>query len=370
MNLWDSVRRIGEGAQIEEGALLRARKSLDEEIARPARGRARLAWLIGGGAAAVLLAGASAAVAVTLITPSDDEPVTAPSAPPSIGEEPFTASPTPTAEAEPQHDLITVAGVTAEAAALAPVSTGSVLQGGRTLKVEVHGDHLSLWAADGDPVPSSATRVQASAAWIYSNTYTTYLPSDRSAEWVRDLGGASQIIAHFGEDAPRLSEEFRQQFAWIESEDRSVRSRGGIGQPGDEAPRYSDAAYAAMPRDPHDLLAYLGADGEGDDMGVFVGLADELQTNAAPVELRAAMFTAVSLITGVTIQGVSGQVVTLGYTADVEYTGLWTETVSIDLGTGLVVATSRTIGADGGVVPDDVPNYRSRIVTTVVDAIP
>ena len=137
------------------------------------------------------------------------------------------------------------------------------------------------------------------------------------------------------------------------------RIQGGLIEPYEAgytlgSPEY----YAAMPRDPQALLDwYWDYNGLADEERATEILAQalifDLEINAAPADLRASMFRALSLIEGVAVQSVEGVVTTLSIDVDPDGTRL--VTLSIDMETGLVVGSSVTRGPGGAVIPDGVP---------------
>ena len=206
-----------------------------------------------------------------------------------------------------------------------------------------------------------------------AGTYSTYIPADRSGEWVRVFQPEKRIVAAVRTDAEPLAAQ------WVDMTLDEVivdRYQGGLGDPGrrDTDPTFgSDAYFAQMPRDPQQLLDWnrarmIEGNVEDVDEGVVMVLIQDLELNAAPPDLRAAMFRALALAPGVEIQSVDGDRTTLAFRFDMYEPRVGTMT--IDTRTGLVVASTGTTAPGPGIVPESVPGHRVTTTITVVDEAP
>ena len=128
-----------------------------------------------------------------------------------------------------------------------------------------------------------------------------------------------------------------------------------------------------MPRDPQALRDwYWEYNGLEDEQRATEILAQaiilDLEINAAPADLRASMFR------GAFADRRRGRAVRRRQGHDAVDRGRPRRrglvTLSIDMGTGLVVGSSVTRGPGGAVIPDAVPDHRVITTTSVVDSAP
>ncbi|HEX5858006.1 MAG TPA: hypothetical protein VFY91_07850, partial [Microbacterium sp.] len=301
---------------------------------------------------------------VEAVTPSPSAPEVTVAPPP--------APPSPEPEPEPTVAPVTAASVLEQAAALASTSAGSSLAGGSYLRIENTTEQLVLYSPEAEHSPYNASRENATAAWVAAGTYSTYIPADRSGEWVRVFEPEKRIVALFGTDAEFLAAQ------WLDMALDEVivnRYQGGLDDSGDAAhPAFgSDAYFAQMPRDPRQLWEWnrarmIEGNVEDVDEGAVMVLIQDLELNAAPPELRAAMFRALALAPGVEIQAAEGDLTTLAFRSDIHEPRVGTMT--IDTRTGMVVASTGTVAPGPGIVPESVPGHRVTTSITVVDSAP
>jgi hypothetical protein len=375
MELLDRVRELGAESQPSEQSIVAARARLAQAIAdAPARARRR-AWGLGlGGGAGALMAAAAATAVVVMVSGG---PAVAPSLAPTTAPQPepqpqHTPTPAPRVTIEPAP-VLTAAAVLDRAASLAAASV-TPLTDGQWLRVQHHVEQLVTYAEGVDPnSPYNATRETATAAWVARGSYATYVPADPSGEWFRVFEPDRQIVALYGADAEALA----NQWLDIALDERIVeRYEGGLDFAGDgREPIYASEAYfEAMPRDPAALVAWHRARMEAGnvenlDEGVVSMLVQDLELNAAPADLRSAMFHALALAEGVTIRSVDGAITTLEF----PFTGSGRTsraTVSIDTLTGHVVESAVSSSLVGPLVPADVPDNRVTTTVSVVDSAP
>jgi hypothetical protein len=282
-----------------------------------------------------------------------------------------TPAPAPTTPA-PSPATDTAGGVLEQAATLASSSAGSAFAATGYLRVATKTEQLVLH-------PMNSSRTGATAGWVSTGEYVTYVPADRSAEWVRVFEPGATIAGLYGPGAQEGSQQWLTDLAEVIAMRTVNRTVGGLHDDGGGVAFGSDAYFAQMPLDPGELLEWYGGmlvDGNADLSQVFGAITQDLELNAAPPALRASMFRALALSPGVEIESVNGAVTTLRYSHDSGYSpdevggGVWTETVSIDTGTGFVTGTSRTMGSGSAVIPDTVPDSRTTTTFSVVGTAP
>jgi hypothetical protein len=370
MDVLDRVREIGTDLELTDAQLVRAaahvRAGLREDRTR---GRKRL-WIgIGGVGGALAAATAATAIVVAATAPQAPvvEAVTPPPTAPQVTVTPAPAEPT-TAPVEPAPAV----AVLEHAAGLAPLASPQ-LQPGQYLLVQSRIEYIVTYDAEAvGTAPYGSSRADADAGWLATSTYDTYIPADRHDEWVRVFNPDLSVIDWYGPGAEELSVAWEREV--YRADPILERIQGGLIEPYETgytlgSPEY----YAAMPRDPRALLDwYWDYNGLADEERATEILAQalifDLEINAAPADLRASLFRALSLIEGVAVQSVEGVVTTLSIDVDPDGTRL--VTLSIDMDTGLVVGSSVTRGPGGAVIPDGVPDHRVITTTEVVDAAP
>ncbi|MBO9625567.1 MAG: hypothetical protein J7484_04240 [Microbacterium sp.] len=367
MDACDKVQEIRPAVEGEDENITSARQALLHEIRSGRKVRApkgRRGWIIAAG-----LAGAAAVTVGVLMVGHLVTPAPTIEAVPTR-EPGSTAIPRPTLTPTPEP--LTASAVLHGASYAATTVGGPVAGPGQYLRVQHSTEQLVLYADGSGFTPFDATRSNATAAWVASGSYVTYIPADRSGEWVRVFEPERPVTALYGADAQAHAAQWSQELLT----DRIVlRSIDGIGDryPGSTEPLDgSDAYYAQMPRDPSQLIEWFRAHNQKaepgtEDLSVVMSIVEVLELNAAPADLRAALFLALDGMGGADIVSVDGTLVTIAFRYDV---GGWVETVSIDSTTGMLVGSTRTFGSGSAVVPDDVPNFRLSNSISVVDSAP
>jgi hypothetical protein len=371
MDTLERIRELGRQSEVSEAALDAARAELARAIAEePARARRHVRWGIGlgGGVGALVVAAAAASSAIVV----SGGPALQPSPAPTSDTAP-TPAPTPQVTVEPVPSLTAAAAVLGRAATLASTSVTPLAEG-QYLRVEHQLEQLVTYAEGVDRnSPYNATRLNAKQAWVARGSYAIYIPADRTGEWVRVFEPEREIIAEFGPGADALATY------WLSSmvdEPIIERYQGGLDflGAGIEPIYASDAYFAAMPRDPAALIAWhrdrlAAANIVNLDEGVVNVLVQDLELNAAPADLRSAMFRALALAEGVTVQSVDDDITTLAF----PFTGsgrTLSATVSIDTDTGMLVASTVTSSLGSPLIPDSVPDSRVTTTVSVVDSAP
>lgn len=358
MDVLDRMRLITIDDDLDNAQLEHSRAALETAIAAERRPHAHRARVLRIGIVAASIAGVAAvALVVSTWQPRPSRPIAETHAPAE------TVEPDPTATTAP----LTAVVVLDRAAMMAPASVGSTIAGARYLRIDTQTEQLVLYGADAKYGPFNATRAEATAGWTVAGSYTTYIPADRSREWVSVFHPAHTLVSTFGADAQAL---YASWIAGVPDEEIVIRTMGGMGDApsSDLFPMFgSDAYYAKMPRDPRALYNWYSAKASYDS--VFRLVVQDLEVNAAPADLRAAMFRALGFAPGVTIVGTDGTVVTLGF--DWEVLGeKRRETISVDSATGLVTASTVTVGSGSAVVPQSVPTFRTITTTSATDTAP
>lgn len=365
MDVFEKVRETKPEIDGADENLSAARSLLMAEIRgeqRPARTRvARRPWIVAGS----LVAGGAAVTAGVILGSMMSAPEPVNHANPT-NRPAHSAEPTRTpAESSPTPQPLTVKGVLMGAASASAAHESPVAGPGQYLKIEHQTRHLVLWSPDE---PVNATREQATAGWVADSSYTSYIPASVTDDWVDVFHAQMSVTELFGADAAAQSERWLDGVSWMQ--ESVQRTPGGSG-----SSNANIAAYPMMPRDPVALLdwtrSWLGPhDGMDEDALIANSFIQELQLNAAPADLRSAMFRALSMVPGGRIDSVNDNAVTLSYLTNAEQERR--EAIEIDTRTGLVLRYAVTFGegTNGAVVPDDVPDYVTVRTVTVVDDAP
>lgn len=275
----------------------------------------------------------------------------------------------PTTEPVPVPEPLTPESVLSGAAAVAAESDGVVVGPGQYLKVEHVLRQLVLYSPDD---PHTLSRSQATAGWVATSTYTSYIPGTPTDDWVDVFNSDLQIAGVYGTDATALSQSWLANFAWM-TEPLYQRYTGGLDAEAGGPVAWINH-YPDMPRDPAALIEWVrgevlrGVEPGTEDMTVASFLMQELQLDAAPRDLRAAMYRALSLMPNAVIESTDGDVVTLGFATNTEFER-W-DSISIDTRTAVVTSVSSTFGSGGTVVPDNIPNHITTQTMSVVDSAP
>lgn len=381
MDVFERVREVNADTSLTEDRIIRARARLSEGItARLGGDRKRIRMspllLIAGSVTGVAAATAGVVVIGQLnsIAPQvDANPVEAPD--PSVRPPGDVLKPTPT----PTPVRATAADVLQTAANAAAGFVGPQLEPGQFIRRESTAEEIILYGQDGAGAwGMGGSHHTATSAWRLGSTSVVYVPEDLAAPWYF-MSSDHQVVDIFGN---------QQQAA--EQSQRYLENYGGE-TPLEAFTRYApwdgsgemetlDIFFARLPRDPHELIdwarAFVGTDVEGwvdGKMGWF--FIDMLAYNVGPADLRAAMYRALSLLPGSTVSDEVNGVRTVTFDSELA-TGDSTEpslrrmTISIEMSTGAVLEVSDRAEAGIGVVPADVPDFRVRHVTTVVDSLP
>ncbi|MFH8252356.1 hypothetical protein ACH3VR_18465 [Microbacterium sp. B2969] len=386
MDLLDRVRDWGSEIELPEERLAAARQRLAAAVsAEPAR-RRRWKWTIGVGGGMGGLAIAAAATVTTIVIAGAPDPIptthiaatptpdVTPTPTPDVSVAP---PPQPTAPTVPASPTVPTATDVLERAAVLAVTSVTPLTQGQYLRVRNQTEQLVLFAQGvNENSPYDVSRQAATAAWISRSGYSTYIPAERSGEWVREFETDPRIAVVYGAEGQFRADEWRGLFSLQPMIEHFQGGLDFVGDGGATGPIYaSDEYFAQLPRNPAALFEWhrnrLAAGNVVDpDAQAVQVLIQDLELNAAPADLRQAMFRALAIIEGTTIESVDGSVTTLGFTFPVSQ-GVRSSTLSIDTDTGLVVASTSTFRELGGsIVPDSVPDFRVTTTVSVVDSAP
>lgn len=341
MELMERVREIGADAPaLPDAGVDAARVALLREIAREERTdaaprRHRAARWVGGSA---LVGGLAAAALVTALAVA---PVVAPVEAPG-------------AAAADVFEQAALGAATAEDPVLAP---------GQYLRIETTRDYFVSDAQLG----GSGARA-AGSAFTYREVDLTYVPADRTQEWVFDYSTPTEITGTFGPDGDELRERV---FAGYDYRTMDVEHVPGYTDPAKPFDLLHDY-YDVMPRDPRALLDWIRTEGgpfgpvpEGYESKA---LLDAIYLNLPPADLRATILEALALIPGFDVVARDGSLATLEAVSE---SGDGKRiVVDVDRGTVTSMAQLATDTERGSLVPAGTPTWSSTTHTTVVDAAP
>lgn len=264
-------------------------------------------------------------------------------------------------------------GATAEAvevlnnAAAATIQTADPVVGpGQYLKIETTGiSGASTSAVDGSP-----------ASWTEKRSEQLYVPADRDGEWVwnREDG----IPISFSSEAAKAVEAEIRKARQGRSPYGLVRGNKGVFYEGEQAGIIGTplTETGSLPRDPRALLNLIyertkGA-GKTPEIEAFVTISDSLRTGVVPADLRAAMYKAAALITGVTVTDKQATVdgrtgIAIGIPSP---DGGSRQDIIIDPASGLVIGEQAVLLRDYPGKPAGTVEYWTSVRTSVVDSAP
>lgn len=358
MELMERVREIGaEAPTVTAAGLDGAREALLREIAREERRdaepvRRRRARWIGGSALAGGLAAAALVIGFVAV------PATAP-----------TAS--------------AAARVLEKAAETAAETPETALAPGQYLRVATTFDQVQPWDADGDRTwfARAANVDDAEAVVVVRGVSAMYLPADRDGDWIteRDYG---HVAESFGPEAAAAVDVWMATAGGDDGLNGARLYPGGAAIAGDGTTYYLDDrdVYADAPTDPQALLDWLrerasepgNSESEVNYTVAAEMLGDIQLSSLAPAPVRGAMLRALSLVDGITVASVDGDVTTLDYRWQSD-SGIARMTFDLDTVRGLIIAvTNWGTTTDGLGSLDGSPEWRSRTMLdiSVVDAAP
>ena len=259
---------------------------------------------------------------------------------------------------------------------LVPSGTGG---GATAAAAEVLTRAAKVTITTSDPVvgPGQFLKINTSAVyattgqgvlWLAPSTYVVYSPHNPDDEWVLERH-TLKPTTFFGEGAEAAA---MAEWALTEGEETTngiFRENGGS--------RWTRVEETAtMPRDAQKLYDYLYATYQGGsnspDENAWVRITDLLRTGTVPADLRAALYGAAVLISGVevvddsaTLNGRTG--VALGR---VEPSRDARQDIIVDPDTGELIGEREVLTADRGAVPAGTAIASTTVETSVVSAAP
>lgn len=364
MDVFERVREVDTRAELTAEQISKARTSLlggIEDRVAVARKRAarRPMYLIAGGVVGV------AAVTATVLVVNHNA-----ASPPRV-----EAVPVPSASAVPtpaQTSAPTPAQGNGAGTVRVEPFPGTTPKAGQYLKVTTNLDKLFYRGQDATVFPwllkNSYTQRPPISALLVREGWTTYVPADRSAEWVKVQGPRYERVRPYPEPQPDGDKAEWDKLLPLEEREKVSREAGGVFDGLASTPDYS-----LYPRDPQALLDYLWARfpdaGDSREDSVMVTIVDVLRTGFAPPEVRKTFLEALQISGRSVVDSTSGTVTTYG----IEYTAVDArrETISIDAATGWSTEYTVTFARDdGGLVPPGVPDERFTYSQEIVDTTP
>ncbi len=134
--------------------------------------------------------------------------------------------------------------------------------------------------------------------------------------------------------------------------------------------------YDAMPRDPHQLLAWYRQNlNTTDDWDVFQNIGQGLRANLMPDDLRAASLRVLGLLNNVEVTATNGQITTLAMQSSLGWGGqfgnLLLSELDIDTSTGQITGIRESYpNRSTNLVPAGTPWASWQIEITVVNEAP
>lgn len=206
--------------------------------------------------------------------------------------------------------------------------------------------------------------------FLGSQDHTLYIPADPSAVWVweREASIPVQTFGPLSEEAAAQSDDgpWAQKQVWT--------ARGGSW--GDGGPSPTADSWRQLPTEPSSLLEHIEAvtkgQGSAPEHQVIVWIADALRTGTVPADVRANLYRAAALLSGVAIvtdevnlDGRTG--VAIGIAAGDG--GERTEII-IDPRDGQLIGEQVVTLVPHGEIPAGTAIARTAVTTTVVDRPP
>lgn len=183
-------------------------------------------------------------------------------------------------------------------AAAATIQTADPVVGpGQYLKIETTG----VFGASTSAVNGKAV------SWMEKRSEQLYVPADRDGEWVWNREDGVPIS--FSSEAAKAVEAEIREARQGRSPYGLERGKKGVFYGAGSEPRVLIGTplteAGSLPRDPQALLDLIyertkGA-GKTPEIEAFITIADGLRSGVVPADLRAAMYKAAALITGITV---------------------------------------------------------------------
>ncbi|WP_341934082.1 hypothetical protein MRBLWO14_003207 [Microbacterium sp. LWO14-1.2] len=366
MDVFERVREVNTGVSLTDeriaGARVRLLEGIDTGVVT-ARKRAsrRPMFLIAGAVAGVAAATATVVVVGQLTAPAPQ----------------VEAIPAPTVEPTRQPGEVLPHPAPTGGTGITEPFPGTTPQAGQYLSVQNMTETL-LYRDGQDVYQGDFPYGPLTSALLVRGHSATYMPADRSGEWISVNGPDAERVRFFPEDqwpAGALAWDNILPVRPDVTESRDTRDVvDGSPEPG------SAAFYAQFPADPQSLLDQLRAKDRGHEQrdaerrdAAVQDIVTVLRVSDAPASVRQTFVAALAL-SGAEVVSAANGITT--YRMRYDHFGARTDTISISDATGW--ATEYTLrwdrvsgsSADGDVVPPTVPDIRMTYSVSIVDAVP
>jgi hypothetical protein len=376
MNVFEKVTQTRPEIEGAEENISTARQRLLTEIhgaPQPVRQRAaRRGWIIASGLVGAAAAVTAGVLVVNAFAPPAGRVEAVPTPEPRPSVEP---SPTPQPTVEP----LTVSSAFGAAGTAAATFSGLTVAPGQYLRIQADLHDVVYYEPVNGWGELAADRSTATGAWEMGGTFETYVPADPHGEW-RYLGTSSVTGTLYGQDAQQGLQQYLLDAGAGSAPSGPTSMVGGPLAPWTtvEGSTLLVDFLESMPKDPAQLIDWIDEhqDTPPEAQNTKVGwlLIELLSKNIGSAEVRAAMYTALSMLDGFELTGVAGNVFTVALVTPIEdLAGNPTtvrRTAAIDMSTGLVTETTVTSGSGSALVPDAVPDSRRSYSVSVVDTAP
>jgi hypothetical protein len=366
MDVFERVREVNTGVGLTDERIAGARARLLEGIdTGMATARKRVSrrpmFLIAGAVAGVAAATATVMVVGQLTAPAPQ----------------VEAIPAPTVDPRQPGEVLPHPAPTGGTGITEPFP-GTTPQPGQYLSIQAVSDALTYrgpyasifaWSYRPDEYPP------ISAALLRS-THQSFMPADRSGEWVFQDGPLNERLEFYSNDPGPGNQVAWDNMLPVLPPYEPWSSLGGYPSDGGIVSGTLES-YAALPSDPDELYQYVrdlglswGIPADIVDEWVMQQVSEVLTSNYAPPAARAAFWNLLSSRTAT--PSVDGDIMT--YTLRFVTTEPRTATVSIDSTTGWVTEytykADRTDDAEQDMAPADVPDVRTTYTVSIVDSLP
>lgn len=300
-----------------------------------------------------------------------------------------------------------------DAAEVVITGVDPVVGPGQYLKIRETYELVSLWDADAaGTIPAAgfntATLRTSDGAVHVRGVRDLYVPGDRTEDWILDDRATNEVLEVWGDPRTRAAYDQMAEMSLIppgtDADPVGIRvlpqGADEMGSPGSvpretPPPGAPDSAasvppldeeayydrfrlfYDEMPRDPQQLLSWYREhlQTSSDDLAVFQGIGQGLQTNLMPRDLRAASLRVLGLLSGVDVAATNGTITTLALTYQLGGGGgfgdLRVSELDLDTSTGQIVGIRETFPhRSTSLIPAGVPGSSKQIEMTVVDEAP
>lgn len=267
--------------------------------------------------------------------------------------------------------------VLAETADLIITGVDPVVGQGQYLKIRETSKRVALW--DADAGFNTATLPNSQGAVYEQGVRELYVPSDRTQDWIIDDRARNEALEVWGDPRTRAAyAELSKMSALSPGTDADpagiVAARNGV-RGGAYYDRFRPF-YDAMPRDPHQLLAWYRQNlNTTDDWDVFQNIGQGLRANLMPDDLRAASLRVLGLLNNVEVTATNGQITTLAMQSSLGWGGqfgnLLLSELDIDTSTGQITGIRESYpNRSTNLVPAGTPWASWQIEITVVNEAP